>query len=341
MSATSNRRILVVEDKEDWRETIVQAIEKVLHDLGREVDYTVMCADDERQALELLKRHTFTLVSMDINLSDVTEGTSEGLGLLEYLEGLTSDTWSIIVSGADKYEYMQDAFEKYNILRFLEKGRWPAGEHQQLKTAVKSILLYTDPLIYLEVGDWKQASDGWKKACEFAPELKKRFKYVDVLIEKAKLEVTGLPTGEMVDSQLRALLREKEPWGILYIKVNNLEEYYAKYGHIEGDSALQTVTRFLRDQVAQASFIGYPDRGLFMVIVEDRPCAQSLSTRLLDSFWDVYSNLYPYQDLDENRMVRAGIPELRLAIRMVSNQDGPFADIREISRMGSGSGESL
>ena len=76
-----------------------------------------------------------------------------------------------------------------------------------------------------------------------------------------------------------------------------------------------------------------------MVVGEDRHHAQSLGAGLPDRFRDVYSRLYPYQDLDgEKGQVRAGIPELGLAIRLVSDQDGPFTDIREISRMGSGSG---
>jgi PleD family two-component response regulator len=342
MNAMSDRRILIVEDDDDWGELIAEAIQEVLRDIGREADYVVMHAKDEQQALDLMNRHAFALVSMDINLSDVTEGTSEGLGLLERLEASTSDTWSIIVSGEDKSKYMQDAFEKYNILRFFEKAHWVSGECQELKTAVKSILLYTDALIHLGVGDWEQANDSWQRACEFAPELRKRFKYVGVLVEKARSEatdqITGLPIGEIVESKLRDLLRAKGPWGILYVTVDNLEEYYRKYGHVEGDSALKTVARFLQDRAGQASFIGYPERGLFMVVVEDHLRAQSLNKRLLGSFRDIYSNLYPFQDLDQIGVVKAGIPELTLAIRLVSDQDGPFADIREISRRGSGSG---
>jgi len=341
----NSRRILIVEDDDDWSELIAEAIQEVLRDIGREADYETMYARDEQQALDLLECHAFTLVCMDINLSDATEGTSEGLGLLGHLEASTSDTWSIIVSGEDKSKYLQDAFEKYNILRFFEKGKWFSPERpqrQELQIAVKSILLYTDALIHLDAGDWEQARHSWERACEFAPELRKRFQYVDVLVEKARSEathrITRLPTGEIVESKLKELLKAGKPWGILYIRVDNLEEYYETYGHLEGDSALQTIARFLQSQVEPAGFIGYPERGLFIVVVKDRPRAQSLSATLPGSFQGVYSNLYPFQDLDQNGRVRAGIPELRPVIRLVSNQDGPFTDIREISRVGSGGG---
>jgi GGDEF domain-containing protein len=345
MNAMSDRKILIVEDDDDWGELIAEAIQEVLRDIGREADYETMYARDEQQALALLECHAFTLVSMDINLSDATEGTSEGLGLLGYLEASTSDTWSIIVSGEDKSKYLQDAFEKCNILCFFEKAKWfypERPQRQELQTAVESILLYTDALIHLDAGDWEQARHSWERACEFAPELRKRFQYVGVLVEKAKSEathrITGLPTGEIVETKLRELLRAEKPWGILYIRVDNLGEYYETYGHVEGDSALKTIARFLRNQADQASFIGYPERGLFMVMAEDRSLAQSLSETLPGSFRYTYSNLYPFQDLDRSGGVKAGIPELRLAIRLVSNQDGPFADIREISRVGSGGG---
>jgi GGDEF domain-containing protein len=345
MNAMSSRRILIVEDDDDWSELIAEAIQEVLRDIGREADYEMMYARDEQQALDLLECQTFTLVCMDINLSDATEGTSEGLGLLGYLEASTSDTWSIIVSGEDKSKYLQDAFEKYNILRFFEKAKWfnpERPQRQELQTAVKSILLYTDALIHLDAGDWEQARHSWERACEFAPELRKRFQCVDVLVEKARSEathrITRLPTGEIVESKLKELLKAGKPWGILYVRVDNLEEYYETYGHLEGDSALQTIARFLQNLVEPAGFIGYPERGLFIVVAKDRPHAQSLSATLPGSFHGVYSNLYPFQDLDQNGRVKAGIPELRLAIRSVSDQDGPFTDIREISRAGSGGG---
>jgi len=338
MDAVGDRRILIVEDDEDWYEIIVEAIGDVLRDMGREADFTVMHADDEEEALDLLKRYPFSLVSMDINLSDVTQGTSEGLDLLDYLEASTSDTCSIIVSGEVKPEYILNGFQKYNILRFIGKAPW---DDRELRTTVKSILLYTEALRHLGAGDWEQAIDSWKKACQVAPELRKRFKDVPVLVERKKLEahrITGLPTGDAVDSKLRELLGLDTPWGILYVDVENLGEYYDTYGHIEGDSALKTIARLLQDQAGQASFVGYTDRGLFIVVVADRSRARSLGKSLSDSLPESYSNLYPFQDLDDTGAVRPGVPELRLAIRMVSDQDGPFADIREISRMGSGSG---
>jgi GGDEF domain-containing protein len=340
MNAMGDRRILIVEDDQDWYEIIAEVVQGVLCDAGVEADYEVMRTRDEQEALDLLKHHAFTLVSMDINLSNVTEGTHEGLDLLEVLEASTPDTCSIIVSGEVKPEYILNGFQKYNILRFIGKAPW---DDQELKTTVRSILLYADALGYLRVRDWERAIDSWEQACQVAPELRRKFQDVGVLVERAKLEtthrITGLPAGEMVDVKLKELLKAGKQWGLLYIKVDNLEEYYETYGHVEGDSALKTVARFLQDQAGAASFVGYTERNLFMVVVDGPGRAQLLRAELLDSFRDIYSNLYPFQDREQDGVVKAGIPELRLAIRVVSSRDGPFADIREISRMGSGSSQ--
>jgi GGDEF domain-containing protein len=340
MNAMDDRRILIVEDDQDWYEIIADLVQGVLRDVGVEADYEVMHARDEQEALDLLKQHAFTLVSMDINLSNVTEGTREGLDLLEVLASSTPDTCSIIVSGEVKPEYILNGFQKYNILRFIGKAVW---QDHELETTVRSILLYADALDYLRVRDWERAIDSWEQACQVAPELRRKFRDVGVLVERARLEtvhrITGLPTGEMIDSKLKELLRAEKRWGILYVKVDNLEEYYEAYGHVEGDSALQTVARFLRDQAGSATFVGYTERDLFLVVVDDPERARSLQAKLQENVYDIYSNLYPFQDLDQKGAVRAGIPELRLVIRLVSYQDGPFADILEISRMGSGSGQ--
>jgi GGDEF domain-containing protein len=268
----------------------------------------------------------------------VTDGTSEGLDLLDHLETSASHTCAIIVSGEVKPEYILNGFQKYNILRFIGKAPW---DDRELRTTVKSILLYTEALRHLSAGAWEQAVGSWQEACRVAPELGKRFKDIPVLVEREKLEathrITGLPAGDAVDSKLRELLRADGPWGILYVDVENLEQYYDTYGHIEGDSALKTIARFLQEQAGRARFVGYPDRGLFIVIVADRARARSLGAELMDGFQDTYSKLYSFRDLDDTGAVKARVPELSLAIQVVSDRDGPFTDIREISRMGSGS----
>jgi len=344
-----DRRILIVDDDPDWHEIIAAALQDVLHDIGREADYVVMYAKDYQQALDLLKQHTYTLVSMDINLSKAQEA-SEGLELLDELETSASDTCSIIVSGESEHvsasrwqQYILDGFQKCNILRFIGKASW---DGQEFKTTVKSILLYADALSYLKAGDWEQAIGNWKRARQVAPELGKKFQDVGVLVERARLEtsnpITGLPTGKVVEAKLKELLGIARPWSVLYIRVENLEEYYETYGHVQGDNALKTIGSFLRNQVGRADFIGHPEHGLFMVVVED---PEGLKVRLLDSFnvereMDVH--LYPRQDRDNEteRRVKTGMPELKLAIRVVSDRDGPFADIFDISRAGSGSGSA-
>jgi GGDEF domain-containing protein/CheY-like chemotaxis protein len=349
MDNRGGRRILIVDDDPDWHGIIGQAVHDILRDIGREGDYEVMYAKDDREALDLLKRHTYALVSMDINLSGGEEA-SEGFKLLDYLRSSAPDICSIVVSGESRSEfvskslwgqYIRAGFQKYNILWFFEKDAW---DELEFKATVKGILLYRDALGSFKEGDLQKAISNWEGACKAAPELRERFQNVGALIEeRARSEgtdlVTGLPAGKMVDSKLRELVKAAKPWGILYIRVHGLEEYYETYGHIVGDSALKTIGRFLKDEVGAGAFVGYAERGLFAVIVKDQD-PELLKTRLVDRFNREHAmdaNLYPYQDRGEKaRTLRPGVPELKLAIRMVSSKDGPFPDIREISRMGSG-----
>jgi len=340
MDDRGGRKILVVEDDKDWREIIAGAVEGVLDDMGRGEDDGVVLAENYQQAAGLLKHHMYTLVSMDVNLTEGQEA-AEGLELLGLLEASAADTFSVIVSAAKgeaKTKSVFDGFQKYNILRFFDKSTW---QEREFRGVVKGILLYADALRYLAGGDLDRAVSNWESACKTAPELRKRFQDVGAL--RARLEgtdlVTGLPAGKAVDTRLRELLKAGKSWGILYIRVHGLEEYYETYGHIVGDSALKTIGRFLKDEVGAGAFVGYAERGLFAVIVKDQD-PELLKTRLVDRFNREHAmdaNLYPYQDRGEKaRTLRPGVPELKLAIRMVSSKDGPFPDIREISRMGSG-----
>src|SRR5512136_2451662 len=49
---------------------------------------------------------------------------------------------------------------------------------------------------------------------------------------------TGLPSGKLIEEQLRSLMRKKG-WALLYIGISHLEPFNDKYGFVAGDEVLR------------------------------------------------------------------------------------------------------
>jgi GGDEF domain-containing protein len=276
---------------------------------------------------------------MDINLSGGAKGKSDGLDLLGELIGANPNTCSIIVSAEKEPQYYLAGFQTYNIIRFIEKAPWDSDKKAELKLTTKSIILYLDALEHLNKGAWKQALEKWKEACSVFPELKNRFKDIEILVEKATSNpITGLPAGKAVETRLAALLgRPNDKWGILYVTVTHMKEYVEAYGHVVGDEALRAIGQFLSDQLDKHGFIGQIEDILFILLVNDGFSAESLEEKILRNFGssNLNSLLYNYKDLENGYAIASGkkytIPILRLTTSKLSDKDGPFTDIHEIS----------
>ena len=89
----SQRRVLVVEDQELWRE---QFFCESLQELG----FIVFPAATKEEALELLENHEFDLAVIDINLTEVP-GNIDGLILADYIESKGFAIPIIAVSGSE------------------------------------------------------------------------------------------------------------------------------------------------------------------------------------------------------------------------------------------------
>src|SRR5512136_431385 len=85
---------------------------------------------------------------------------------------------------------------------------------------------------------------------------------------------TGLPSGKMIEEQLRALMRRSD-WGLLYVGVNGMEAFTDLYGFVAGDEVLRFTALLLGevdDKVGGPDdFIGHIGGDDFLLITtEDR-----------------------------------------------------------------------
>ncbi|WP_376792105.1 response regulator [Thermoflexus sp.] len=154
--------------------------------------------------------------------------------------------------------------------------------------------------------------------------------------------VTGLPSGRLIEDQLRALLRRSD-WALLYIGINGLDAFQEVYGFVAGDEVLRW-TAMLMGEVVDAlgtpqDFIGHVGGDDFVIITHVERAA-AIAQALRQRFAEGVGTHYAFPDRERGYLVltdREGnekrVPLMTLAIGIVRAGDSIFNDIRELTEI--------
>jgi CheY-like chemotaxis protein len=153
--------------------------------------------------------------------------------------------------------------------------------------------------------------------------------------------VTNLPAGKLIEEQLKGVKESNEPWILLYFGVRNVNAFKEIAGPIQVNEILLFLADVMRETVeAQGTlndFIGQASDSDFIIITT--PEAASVICQTVTKRFDDESGVfYPfsvreagkvsYQDIDGITR-EAGL--MKLVVGVVSSEDGPFADIVQIT----------
>lgn len=151
---------------------------------------------------------------------------------------------------------------------------------------------------------------------------------------------TGLPSGKLIEEQLRKLIQENG-WGIIYVGINGLEAFNEVYGFVAGDEVLRFTGMLIGETVDEFGtpddFIGHVGGDDFLVVTDDkrvRPIVKGLARRFPDEVGPHYDfkareRGYILVRNDQGEEEKAEL--MNLAIGYITSEDGPFTDIREIT----------
>lgn len=150
---------------------------------------------------------------------------------------------------------------------------------------------------------------------------------------------TGLPSGRLIRSRLRDLLREQN-WALLGINVRRLEEFEAVHGFMALQDVLQSIVRGLGETIERwgnpKDFVGHSGGGRFLIIsTPDRaaPLMEGLNARVEEELMDHHSleeREQGYMVLQEGEEARR-VPLMEIEVHSVLPSDGPFYDIRSLT----------
>jgi diguanylate cyclase (GGDEF)-like protein len=146
---------------------------------------------------------------------------------------------------------------------------------------------------------------------------------------------TGLPSGKMIEEQLRGLMRRKN-WGLLYIGLPGIEAFNDVYGFVAGDEVLRFAALIMSESVdnlgTPEDFIGHVGADDFIIISRaDR--AKAIADALIKRFNAEVGTHYDFQARQKGYIVYQGqqVPLMTMAIGLISPDTQEFTDIREIT----------
>ncbi len=156
---------------------------------------------------------------------------------------------------------------------------------------------------------------------------------------------SGLPSGRLIEDQLRHLMRtpENNTWTYIDFKINQLEAFKEVYGFVAGNE-VQRFTALLLGEVVDEmgtpnDFIGHPGGDNFVLITHTED-PEALKNRTVSRFEDEVKQHYSFIDRERGHMIvqdadgsEHQVPLMTLSAGMVSARNRTFADIREITEL--------
>jgi len=160
--------------------------------------------------------------------------------------------------------------------------------------------------------------------------------------EQLTNSITGLPSGELIEEQLRTLTYRQD-WALLYTGINHIIEFGEMYGFVAGDDVLRFTAMTLNDGVEKCGtiddFVGHIRADEFIVIT-DTEHVEGIQSYIIERFEDEIGTFYPFRDRDRGHMVlqdgsgeRRCIPLMTVAIGVVTSQTVQSEQVNEIAKV--------
>jgi DNA-binding response OmpR family regulator len=153
--------------------------------------------------------------------------------------------------------------------------------------------------------------------------------------------VTNLPTAELINEQLRALL-SSDGWALALVHITGFEPFTQSYGAVVGEDVLKFTALLLSEVVnelgSNEDFLGQMVVGPDFVLTSTPERIKAICERLTARFDEEVGLHYNYKhrkqgyiEVTDDEGTTRQIPLMSLAIGVLTSQDGPFYDIRELS----------
>jgi DNA-binding response OmpR family regulator len=153
---------------------------------------------------------------------------------------------------------------------------------------------------------------------------------------------SGLPSGRLIEDQLRRIIRLKE-WALMDIRLSHFETFKEVYGFVAGNDVLRFTAMLLGEVVDEAGsptdFIGHTGGDNFILITTET-ASDTIRQRLKNRFSEEVLTHYNFIDRQQGYVttkdsngVDVKSPLMTMSIGIVTPSQTMFSDIREITEL--------
>jgi DNA-binding response OmpR family regulator len=153
--------------------------------------------------------------------------------------------------------------------------------------------------------------------------------------------VTNLPTAELINDQYRHLV-SSSGWALAQAHINGFEKFTQAYGAVVGEDVLKFTALMLNEVINELGnaddFIGQMVVGPDFVITSTPEHLSAVANKLSERFDAEIGLQYNYKDrrngyivVNDDQGNPKQVPLMSLSIGVLTSDDGPFYDIRELS----------
>jgi len=147
---------------------------------------------------------------------------------------------------------------------------------------------------------------------------------------------SGLPSAQLIEEQLRRLIRSKG-WTYVEFYIDNLPTFRNAYGYVASDEVLRYASLLLNEVMnefgGEKDFIGQAGDQTF-VLITYAESASLIISELQRRFNENAGTHYSFEDLEQGGIRRPDgslSPIIQLTCGTVTSEAGKFSDIREIT----------
>jgi diguanylate cyclase (GGDEF)-like protein len=135
----------------------------------------------------------------------------------------------------------------------------------------------------------------------------------------------------------------RQDWSVLYIGINNINDFNDLYGFVAGDDVLRFTAMLLTEVVDDcgtgSDFIGHIGGDDFLILSSPE-ASSTMRARLIQRFNEEVETFYNFKDRERGYIEVVGadgktqkVPLMTLAVGLIHHDTAPFADIREITEI--------
>lgn len=146
---------------------------------------------------------------------------------------------------------------------------------------------------------------------------------------------TGLPSGRLIEEQLRKLMRMPN-WTLILAGIDHFAPFNDVYGFVAGDEVMRFTMLLINEMVDEMGtvddFVGHPSSDSFLIITMSKD-VQPMIDKLRQRFNTSIKTHYNFMDSEQGGIYIGDelVPLMHLSIGVINSATQRFADIREVT----------